>query len=47
METEEGEQPIGLAVGLAVLLFVVVLAVVGSIVWWVFTGGLPTFGVLG
>jgi hypothetical protein len=47
METEDGEQSIGLAVGLAVLLFVVVLAVAGSVVWWVLTGGLPTFGMLG
>lgn len=46
MENEDGEQPVGMAVGLAVLVLMVVLAVVGSILWWVFTGGLPTFGVL-
>ncbi len=46
METEEGEQPIGMAVGLAVLVLMVVMVIVGSILWWVFTGGLPTFGVL-
>ena len=47
METEDGEQPIGMMVGLAVLLLVIVLAVVGSVLFWVFTGSAPTFGLLG
>jgi hypothetical protein len=47
METEDGEQPIGMMVGLAVLLLVIVLAVVGSVLFWVFTGSVPTFGLLG
>ncbi len=47
METEDGEQPIGLIVGLGAFLTVLLLVIVGSILWWVFTGNLPTFGLLG
>jgi hypothetical protein len=49
METEEeGQTQTWVAIGgLGCLILLVLVTVLGMLMWWVFTGSVPTFGLFG